>query len=141
MSLAKRLSALREGARRLTVLLSQMVGTLLRHRVTLDFPFGPPEIAQGYRGRIAIDPDRCRGCSLCVRDCPAFALEIQREDKNVFQLIYYPERCAFCGQCEASCTFGAITQTNEFVRGTGDPGSLHEVLVNRGPEADDERVS
>jgi len=124
-------SALRESFAALTVLLTQMVRALVSRPETVDFPFGPPEISHGYRGRITVDPEKCRGCSLCVRDCPALALELQREGKNVFKLIYYPARCAFCGQCEASCTFGAITQTNEIVHGTSDPEALQEVLVDR----------
>jgi hydrogenase-4 component H len=98
---------------------------------TVDYPFGPVELSEGYRGRVRINADACRGCSLCVRDCPAFALELEREDRDTFRLIYHPDRCAYCGQCEESCNFDAIYLDNDFVRGTPCREGLTRVLVER----------
>lgn len=126
-------SALLRSLRTLVYLLPQLGRALVTRPETVRFPFAPPEIPKGYRGRVLIHPDKCHGCGLCVRDCPAFALELEREDRNTFRLIYHPERCAYCGQCEVSCTFGAIYQTNEFVRGTLDLAELVVTLVDRKP--------
>lgn len=130
----KATAALVESLRALAYLLPQLWRTLIARPTTVRFPFAPPEIPDGYRGRVEIHPERCRGCGLCVRDCPAFALELERQDRHTFQLIYYPERCAYCGQCEVSCTSGAIYQTNAFVRGTDDLDTLSVTLVDREPE-------
>ena len=98
---------------------------------TVKFPFGPAELPEGYRGRVVIREENCRGCGLCVRDCPAFALELEREGRDAYRLIYHPERCAYCGQCELSCNFDAIYLSNEFVPGEPNRENLSVVLVDR----------
>ncbi len=121
-------------ARFRSTLLPEILRTLLRAPETVDYPFGPAELQAGYRGRGAVHAERCRGCSLCVRDCPAMALELERDGKDSYRLIYHPDRCAYCGQCELSCRFDCIYLTNEFVPGTDDRESLVTVLVDRKPE-------
>ncbi len=101
--------------RSLAYLLPQLWRALLRGPSTVKYPFAPAELPDGYRGRVVIREENCRGCGMCVRDCPAFALELERTDRETYRLIYHPERCAYCGQCELSCNFKAITLLNEFV--------------------------
>ncbi len=112
-------------------LLPQVWRTLLRRADTVDYPFGPLELPECFRGRVVVDADKCRGCGLCVRDCPAFGLELERESKNKFRLIYYPDRCAYCSQCETSCHHGALHLIDEFVPATTDRSTLVEVLVDK----------
>lgn len=55
--------------------------------------------------RYTIDPDRCKGCTRCAKQCPVGAIagavkETHHIDTNL---------CIRCGQCQASCKFGAIT--------------------------------
>ncbi len=113
----------------------------LRERVsTVSYPFGPAGVPANFRGRVSIDADLCRGCGACVRDCPSFALELEKESRDKFRLIYYPRRCIFCGQCEESCRFDTIQLTNEFVDASVGRRPSREVLVDRKPgeEADHE---
>lgn len=51
-----------------------------------------------------IDPDKCRGCTLCARNCPANA--ISGAVKNPHEIDV--KKCIKCGQCIAHCKFGAI---------------------------------
>ncbi|MBN1246474.1 MAG: 4Fe-4S dicluster domain-containing protein, partial [Anaerolineae bacterium] len=108
----------------LAYLLPSIGRALVAGPETVKFPFAPAEISEDYRGRIEVNPEICRGCGLCARDCPAFALELQRKSRDEFKLIYYPERCAYCGQCETSCNFGALTQTNTYTAATTDLSEL-----------------
>ncbi len=126
------------GLRSFLYLLPEAWRTWLKRPSTVRYPFGPLELPPGFRGRVVIEPDNCRGCSLCVRDCPADALELQRVSRDEFRLIFHPERCAYCGQCELSCNFGAITLSNDFVRATTDRDTLTEILVDRKPEPESE---
>ena len=71
-----------------------------------------------------------------MRDCPASALELIREDKKVYQLTYRPDNCAYCGQCELSCNFDAIHLISDFVNPTQDRESLKVTLVDRKEEED-----
>jgi NADH-quinone oxidoreductase subunit F len=52
----------------------------------------------------SIDPELCRGCSLCSRKCPQNA--ISGEVKKPF--VIDNEKCIRCGQCIIGCKFGAI---------------------------------
>jgi formate hydrogenlyase subunit 6/NADH:ubiquinone oxidoreductase subunit I len=122
-------------------MLPQILRTLVNGPSTVSFPFGPLSLPASYRGRVEIDAERCRGCSLCVRDCPANALELRRESRDVFQLIYHPDRCAYCGQCELSCNFGAIRLSNSFTTATTDPSTLTTVLVDRKAKEDEDEAS
>ena len=117
--------------RSLVYLLPELWRTLFTRRATVRYPFAPLELPPCFRGKVTIEPTLCTGCGLCVRDCPAFALELERENREKFRLIHYRDRCAYCGQCEASCRFGAIVLVNEFVKATPRRDTLTQVLVER----------
>ncbi|MBQ3273755.1 MAG: NADH-quinone oxidoreductase subunit NuoF [Christensenellaceae bacterium] len=53
-----------------------------------------------------IDKDKCRGCSLCAKKCPADA--ITGEVKSPFTID--AEKCIKCGQCFNVCKFGAVVK-------------------------------
>ena len=51
-----------------------------------------------------IDPEKCKGCSKCARNCPVNA--IKGEIKNPYTID--TNICIKCGACESQCPFGAI---------------------------------
>ena len=51
-----------------------------------------------------IDPDKCKGCGLCAKNCPADA--ISGEIKKPFEID--SQKCIKCGQCIEKCKFEAI---------------------------------
>jgi len=54
--------------------------------------------------KYSINSDKCVGCSLCSKKCPAGA--ISGEIKKVFSIDN--EKCIKCGQCMDACRFGAV---------------------------------
>lgn len=116
--------------RSLFYLLPELWRTIIRPRITVRFPFAPPEIPPYFRGKVTIDPDLCRGCGRCVRDCPATALELSREGRG-FRLIHYRDRCAYCGQCEESCPHGAVRLVPDFEPAAPDRELLKEIMVEK----------
>ena len=53
----------------------------------------------------SIDPDKCRGCTLCAKKCPAGAISGEVKNPHVID----QDKCIKCGQCITLCRFGAIT--------------------------------
>ena len=51
-----------------------------------------------------IEPDKCRGCTLCARNCPANAISGAVKSVHVID----SKKCIKCGQCIAHCKFNAI---------------------------------
>jgi len=56
--------------------------------------------------QIKIVPDKCKGCTLCARNCPVNAIHGKvREVHEIDQ-----EKCIKCGVCLNNCKFGAIVR-------------------------------
>ena len=52
-----------------------------------------------------IDAEKCKGCTMCARKCPAGAITGSVKQPHVID----PAKCVKCGACEATCKFGAIS--------------------------------
>jgi NADH-quinone oxidoreductase subunit F/NADP-reducing hydrogenase subunit HndC len=53
-----------------------------------------------------IEPDKCRGCTLCARNCPANAISGVVKSAHEIDT----SKCIKCGNCIAHCKFGAIVK-------------------------------
>lgn len=54
-----------------------------------------------------VEPDKCKKCSLCARNCPVGAIT-GVTGKEPFMIDQ--EKCIKCGMCISSCKFGAIVK-------------------------------
>ena len=92
-----------------------MARELLKHvfkkPITLLYPFKKLPPVKGLRGRHVWYPDRCTGCGLCSKICPAFAIELLGKGTACAGIKIHLDRCLFCAQCEESCPTDAIKLT------------------------------
>ncbi|MCD4752646.1 MAG: 4Fe-4S binding protein [Anaerolineaceae bacterium] len=90
---------------------NDIVNAFFHKPSTINYPAESCEVPVRTRGKVVYTADTCTGCRLCVRDCPANAIDIlviDRKEKR-FVMDYQIENCIFCGQCEESCRFDCIT--------------------------------
>ncbi|HQF91986.1 MAG TPA: NADH-quinone oxidoreductase subunit NuoF [Synergistaceae bacterium] len=56
--------------------------------------------------QIVIDPEKCKGCTMCAKVCPAGAISGKAREIHVID----QEKCIKCGACIGVCKFDAISK-------------------------------
>jgi NADH-quinone oxidoreductase subunit F len=52
----------------------------------------------------SIDSEKCAGCTLCAKKCPASAISGEVKKAHAIE----PEKCTKCGKCAEVCKFNAV---------------------------------
>ncbi len=88
---------------------------LWRKPATEKYPFEKRAAPERLRGALYFNPEKCTGCGMCTRDCPADAIELVTLDKKNkrFVLRYHLDRCTFCAQCVETCSYDCLGMSNE----------------------------
>lgn len=81
--------------------LKQQVQMLEQQKQELDRRIN--KITNHHNFIAVVDSEKCTGCGLCVKVCPAGAIEINRH------AFIHDQLCTGCGICESHCPLHAIT--------------------------------
>ena len=91
-----------------------IIKNLFSRPATRRYPFKDiREPFSGYRGRIYWDVNKCDLCGDCARVCPADAIEVGLENR---QITYDPFKCIYCGTCVQTCLPRAISQDKYYTK-------------------------
>ncbi len=80
----------------------------------------PVEIPKNFKGKIVYDRDECIGCKLCIKVCPAEAIEFIPDNKKIKIHI---DHCIFCSQCNDICPKDCLNMSEEFLLADTDRSS------------------
>ncbi len=115
--------------------LLEMFENLLSRPITILYPKEKVPIPGAFRGRLTIESDKCIGCGRCSLVCPAQAVTMVADEREVefngktVKRKKRPQvkifRCIRCGLCERHCPNEAIYLTNE----QSVSGTDREVIV------------
>lgn len=105
----------------------------------------PVETPPAFRGRIVYDRDACNGCGLCLKVCPAHAIEqvvyppvtvrmtdaegnVSEKVKKEKRVRIYVSSCIFCGQCTDICSRDALRMGDAFLIATEDRFAEEQIV-------------
>lgn len=130
-----------------------IIRSAFRQPITERYPVERRPTAERFRGLLHWNPEGCTGCALCVKDCPAGAIELITVDKAAkrFVIRYHVDQCTFCGQCAYSCRFNCITLSNDeweladlgrdsFTILYGEPEDIEQLSLESETEPDPEPI-
>ncbi len=100
---------------RLGTMFGDTLRSLFKRPITQQYPFVKLDAPKELRGALVFENKGCTGCALCVKDCPANALEIVVNDKKAKKFVfrYHADRCTYCAQCVQSCRFSCLGMSHE----------------------------
>jgi formate hydrogenlyase subunit 6/NADH:ubiquinone oxidoreductase subunit I len=126
-------------------MLTDVISAFLSKPITQKYPSQCTLAPEKLRGRLFWEHYRCSGCGLCVKDCPADALEvitIDRANKR-FVMVYHLDKCTYCAQCVVNCRFKCLEMSatdwelaglkkKDFTKYYGDEGDVDVYLAQLG---------
>jgi len=121
--------------RRLGAMFNSVIGSLFAKPATIKYPFEKFVMPKDFRGQPKFISEKCTGCRLCIRDCPAQAITITKVGEKRFEATLDVGRCVYCGQCEETCPREAVTLSTDFELARLDPNDMKVVFPNHAPVA------
>ena len=113
--------------------LPEVIKNFFSKPATVKYPAVKAEVFDAFRGRIVFEQEKCIGCNMCVRVCPAKAIKIipsetakpavakpamsdkpETPAKRIFDCLMDLTHCIYCAQCVDTCPKDALASTHDF---------------------------
>ncbi|MDO5844391.1 MAG: 4Fe-4S binding protein, partial [Methanocorpusculum sp.] len=94
----------------------------------------PVEAPEKMRGKLVYDRNVCNGCGLCMKVCPAHAIEqivykpLADGERPQKRIRVYVCNCIFCGQCIDICSKQALSQSTEYLLAAEDRYAESQII-------------
>jgi len=82
------------------MVLVEVISNFFRRRFTVRYPKEKTRLPKDFRGPVAWNRNTCIFCGLCAKNCPAFAITMSKEKR---ELSVDPYKCITCQVCEENC--------------------------------------
>lgn len=88
-------------------------------------------VSKAFRGKLAVDEEKCIGCGACAEVCPAKAIDFEKtQDKTTLR--FWHSKCIQCGSCREVCPPEAITMTEDYKLATDDKQKIYLITFTKG---------
>jgi 2-oxoglutarate ferredoxin oxidoreductase subunit delta len=70
------------------------------------------KIMASFKGAISVDIERCKGCGVCVVNCPMNVISLAKEVNGKgynYAYMAEPDKCIGCASCGIVCPDGVIS--------------------------------
>ena len=112
-----------------------VLASLFKKPATMRYPFEKFVMPKDFRGQPKFLSEKCSGCRLCIRDCPAQAITITKVGEKRFEASLDLGRCVYCAQCAETCPRKCIEISTDFELAQIQRGSLKIIFPNNAPPA------
>lgn len=110
-------------------MVSEVLKSISKKTATVMYPAEKLDMPDKYRGKLKFYPEKCVGCKLCVRDCPANAIVITKVAEKKFKADIFNGRCIYCGQCVEVCPKHALENTEDIELAQLKPEGLNSTYA------------
>ncbi|HHV40243.1 MAG: 4Fe-4S binding protein [Bacteroidales bacterium] len=65
-----------------------------------------------FKGAIVVDTEKCKGCGVCVANCPTQTIALAKKvNSKGYPYCYmeFPDKCTGCSNCAVVCPDSVIT--------------------------------
>ncbi len=115
------------------IMLRQVLSSIFQKAATSQYPFKKFAMPDKFRGKIVFHAEKCIGCKLCMKDCPANAITITKVGEKQFDCAIDLGKCIYCAQCVDSCMKKALEATKDFELASLDRANLKVTYHGEGP--------
>jgi formate hydrogenlyase subunit 6/NADH:ubiquinone oxidoreductase subunit I len=113
-------------------MLGEVLAHIFKKSANSNYPFVTTTMPDHFRGKLVSHEEKCIGCKICEKDCPANAINIIKVADKQFEIVINLDKCIFCAQCVDSCPRKALDTSKEFELASLDRSTLR-VRVNVAP--------